>query len=357
MDKSALIKKMLIGLIPLLAFIIADEVFGTQIGLIVAIIIGIGQLIYFYIKDRKIEKFVLMDTALILVLGGISLISHNDLFFKIKPALIEFILVVILGISAYSPKNIVLQMQKRYTGDIELNENQLAQIRSNLKLMFFIMFIHAILIVYAAFYMSTEAWGFISTALFYIIVGILFVWQLVQNKMKARKVEWLPVIDKEGKIVGKAPREECKRNKSLIYPVVRLHIFNSKKEIFLQKRTLNTTIQPGKWDAAVAGHVIFGETIEDAVRREANEELNLKDLSFQLVDKRMFYGETTTAMMFIFVAVVDQPISPNPKETSGGDFFNFRKAKQIIGNSDLSAGLQEEWPLLNQLFKQLSQLK
>ena len=219
--------------------------------------------------------------------------------------------------------------------------------------MFFIMFAHAVLIVYAAFYMSTEAWGFISTGLFYIIVGVLFVWQLIQNKVKAKKIEWLPVIDKEGKVIGKATREECKNNKTLIYPIIRLHIFNYGKEIFLQKRTMKTTIQPGKWDAAVAGHVVFGETIEDAVKREAAEELNLTDFNFQHIEKRMFYGETTTAMMFIFVAITDGPIQPNPKETSGGQFFDFKKAKRIIGEENMSAGLREEWSLLAGIYRQL----
>lgn len=353
MDKSALIKKMLIGLLPLLAFIIADEVLGTQKGLIVAIIIGIIQLIYFYVKDKKIEKFVLMDTALILALGGVSLISHNDIFFKIKPALIELILVIILGISAFSPKNIILQMQKRYTGDIKINNQQQEQIRKSLKLMFFIMVVHTILIVYSAFYMSTEAWGFISTGLFYIIVGLLFIWQLLNNKLKSKKAEWLPIIDADGNLIGKATREECKKDKSLIYPVVRLHIFNSKKEIFLQKRTKNTNIQPGLWDAAVAGHVQFNETIEAAVIRESKEELNLENIQFQLVEKRMFYGETTTAMMFIFVAIVDQPITPNLKETSGGDFYNIKTARQKIGEENLSAGLKEEWPMLTKIYRQL----
>ncbi len=353
MDRAALIKKMLIGLVPLVAFIIADEVFGTETGLVVAIIIGIGQLVWFYVKDRKIEKFILIDTGLIVALGGVSLISHNDLFFKIKPALIKFILVIILGISAFSSKNIVLAMQKRYTGDIALNNSQMDQIRRSLKLMFYVMLAHSLLILYAAFYMSTEAWGFISTALFYIIVGVIFLWQLVSNKLKARHTEWLPVIDKDGKVIGKAPREVCKKDKSLIYPVVRLHIFNPQKQIFLQKRTMNTSIQPGKYDAAVAGHVRFGETVEDAVRREAREELNLSGFDFFQVDRTMFYGETTTAMMFIFVAVVDGEIKPDAKETAGGGFFDFKTARRQIGEENLSAGLKEEWPLLVKIYNNM----
>ena len=164
---------------------------------------------------------------------------------------------------------------------------------------------------------------------------------------------WLPVIDKDGKVIGKAPREVCKKDKSLIYPVVRLHIFNPQKQIFLQKRTMNTSIQPGKYDAAVAGHVRFGETVEDAVRREAREELNLSGFDFFQVDRTMFYGETTTAMMFIFVAVVDGEIKPDAKETAGGGFFDFKTARRQIGEENLSAGLKEEWPLLVKIYNNM----
>lgn len=353
MDKAALIRKMAIGLLPLLVFIIADEVFGTEVGLIVAIITGIGQLIFFYIRDRKIEKFVLVDTALILALGGISLISHNDLFFKIKPALIEMILVIVIGISAFTPKNLVLTMQKRYMGEVEMNEDQMKAIRKNLILMFWIFLSHTLLIFYSAFYMSTEAWGFISTALFYILFGVILIAQLVSTKLKQRKIEWLPLLDLEGNIVGKAPREVCKKNKDLIYPVIRLHIFNSKGQVFLQKRKKNAPTQPGKWDAAVAGHVIFGEKIEDAVKRESMEELNLKDFEFFLIERNMFYGETTTAMIFVFGAVTDNPIIPNLQETDGGEFFDLYSVKNTLGEKNLSAGVLKEWPLLVQLRKKL----
>ncbi|OIP01104.1 MAG: hypothetical protein AUJ98_05435 [Bacteroidetes bacterium CG2_30_33_31] len=353
MNKKDLIKKMMIGLIPLMAFIIADEFFGTKVGLIVAIIIGIVQLLYFLIKDKKLEKFVLFDTGLIIIMGGISFISQNDLFFKLKPALIEMILLAIIGISAFTSKNIILGMQKRYTGDLEINSDQLSKIRKSLKMMFFIFLIHTLLVIYSAFFMSTEAWGFISTALFYIIFGAVFLWQFISSKIKAKNTEWLPVIDMDGNIKGKASREACQLDKSLIHPVIRLHIFNSKKELFLQKRKFKAVIEPGKYDAAVAGHVVFGETIEQAVLREAKEELNLTDFEFSAVTKRIYYGETTTALMFIFVAVIDKKIEPNLKETEGGKFVKLSLAQSQIGISNMSAGLLEEWPLILKLSKQL----
>jgi intracellular septation protein A/8-oxo-dGTP pyrophosphatase MutT (NUDIX family) len=351
MDKFVLMRKMAIGLLPLLVFIAADEIFGTEIGLIVAIITGIGQLIYFYIREKRFEKFVLIDTALILLLGGISLISHNDLFFKIKPGLIELILVAVLGVSVFTPKNIMLEMQKRYLGDISIGDEQLKSMKLTLLIMFWVFFAHTALVFYSAFFMSKEAWAFISTALFYIIFGLVFVFQLVSNKLKKNNIEWLPLLDPDGKVIGKAPREVCKKDKSLIYPVIRLHVFNSKGQIFLQKRKKNAPTQAGKWDAAVAGHVIYGENIEQAVLRESLEELNLSGFDFFLLDKNMFYGETTTAMIFVFGAITDNPIIPNLHETDGGNFYDLYQIKNLLGEENLSAGLLKEWPILVKLRK------
>ncbi len=353
MDKAAFIRQMAIGLLPLLVFIFVDEFIGTKEGLIVAIITGIAQLGYFYLKKKTIEKFVLVDTALIVALGGISLISHNDLFFKIKPGLIELILVIVLGISVFTPRNLIFAMQKRYLGDVKLEESQLDFMRKSLKLYFWIFLAHTVLVFYSAFYMSKEAWAFISTALFYIIMGLLVVAQLVMAKMKRPKVEWLPVLNEEGNVIGKAPREVCKKDKSLIYPVIRLHIFNSNGQIFLQKRLPNAATQPGKWDAAVAGHVVFGETIEQAVMRESMEELHISGFEFFPLEKRMFYGETTTAMIFIFGAVTDLEIRPDAKETAGGRFYNLYSVKNVVGEENLSAGFLQEYSLLIKLHKKI----
>ncbi|PIY02755.1 MAG: NUDIX hydrolase, partial [Bacteroidetes bacterium CG_4_10_14_3_um_filter_31_20] len=95
------------GFLPLFVFIAADEIWGTEIGLIVAIAFGVVQLIITYFKEKRLDRFTLLDTALIVVMGGISLSFNNDIFFKLKPALIEIILCLILGISVFTPANIM----------------------------------------------------------------------------------------------------------------------------------------------------------------------------------------------------------------------------------------------------------
>ena len=97
MTRTDLIKKLLPGFIPLFVFILADEIWGTQVGIAVAVGVGVIELIITGIKERRLEKFVLIDTALLVVLSLISILLDNDIFFKLKPALIELILCAVLG--------------------------------------------------------------------------------------------------------------------------------------------------------------------------------------------------------------------------------------------------------------------
>ena len=72
--------------------------------------------------------------------------------------------------------------------------------------------------------------------------------------------ELFPVVDETGRVVGCATRGECHDGRRLLHPVVHLHLFNSRGELYLQKRPLWKDIQPGRWDTAVGGHVDYGET-------------------------------------------------------------------------------------------------
>lgn len=48
-----------------------------------------------------------------------------------------------------------------------------------------------------------------------------------------------------------------------------------KEGIIIQQRAANKKTHPLLWDVSVAGHVQYGESIEDALAREANEELGI----------------------------------------------------------------------------------
>jgi len=87
-QRTELLKKMLPGFIPLFVFILIDEIWGTRAGLVAALVIGVAELGWIGYREKRFERFVLFDTLLLLVLGGISIVLDNDIFFKLKPGLI-----------------------------------------------------------------------------------------------------------------------------------------------------------------------------------------------------------------------------------------------------------------------------
>lgn len=86
--------------------------------------------------------------------------------------------------------------------------------------------------------------------------------------------ECFDVIDGSGNIIGTATRKECHGNRDLTHRTVHVLVFNSAGELYLQKRSMNKNIQPGKWDTSVGGHLDLGENFQQAVHREMKEELN-----------------------------------------------------------------------------------
>ncbi len=97
MNPMLLLKSLLPGLLPLVIFVGADAVFGETVGLLVGIGTGVAEFAYTLIKDRKADPFVAADTILLALAGGLSLLLRDAIFFKLKPAIIEFVLAVAMG--------------------------------------------------------------------------------------------------------------------------------------------------------------------------------------------------------------------------------------------------------------------
>ena len=121
------------------------------------------------------------------------------------------------------------------------------------------------------------------------------------TKIKAddNEMEWLPLVNTEGRLLGKAPRHICHKGMKILHPVVHLHIFNEVNELFLQKRAADKLVQPGKWDTAVGGHVSYGDNIMEALIRETEEELGLKIKEAEFMCK--YVWETTLEQELVYM--------------------------------------------------------
>ncbi len=349
MSRTELLKKLLPGFIPLFVFIAADEIWGTKTGLLVAVGVGIAEMIWIGIREKRFDKFILIDTILLVALGAISILLDNDIFFKLKPGLIELILVFVLAVSAFSKWNIVGLMSKRYLKGTEFNEVQVAQMRKSLKVLLYIFLVHTLLVFYATFFMSKKAWAFISGGLFYILFGVYFIFELVRQKQKQKqfaKEEWLPIVNNKGEITGQAPRSKVHDGSKLLHPVVHMHVINPKKAILLQKRSLLKDVFPGRWDTAVGGHISAGEKLEEALKREAFEEIGLKNFSARLLRIFKWESDNQAELVYLLITHDYKNYKSQTDEVSEARFWTKNQIEKQLGKGVFTPNFELEFKML-----------
>ncbi len=144
------------------------------------------------------------------------------------------------------------------------------------------------------------------------------------------KEEWLPLVDEDGKVIGKAPRLLCHKDKNLLHPVVHVHFFNEKGDIFLQKRPKNKLTQPGKWDTAVGGHISDGETLEEGLEKEVREEIGITRAEYQFIKKYIWESDVERELVYLFFAKTDQKIIINKTELDDGRFWSVAEIKKDL---------------------------
>ena len=155
--------------------------------------------------------------------------------------------------------------------------------------------------------------------------------------------ELFPIVDEQGNVVGSATRGQCHNGSRLLHPVVHLHVFNSQGEVYLQKRPTWKDIQPGKWDTAVGGHMDYGEAPEEALQREAREELGINDFIPQRVGQYVYDSNVERELVYVNRTTFDGPVSPSDEELDGGRFWSLDELRQVMGKNILTPNFESEF--------------
>lgn len=161
--------------------------------------------------------------------------------------------------------------------------------------------------------------------------------------MKDNSLERFPIVDEEGRVIGAATRGECHSASKLLHPVVHLHVFNSKGEVYLQRRPDWKDIQPGKWDTSVGGHIDYGEEPEQALIREVREELGITEFTPERVGKYVFESEREKELVYVHRTTYDGPVEPSTEELDGGRFWTIDEIHEAIGKEVLTPNFESEF--------------
>jgi len=171
------------GLAPVLLFTVIEMYYGTLAGLVCGMIFGAAEIAYEYFRYKKVSAITLGANALILVLGAVSLISTEGLWFKLQPAIMEAIFAILLigSVALKKPFLVLMANKQNIWKNVQADARPFLEKRFSgltLRLGFFFL-IHAIIATCAAFCWPTAAWallkgvGFTVSFLIYMLIEVL----------------------------------------------------------------------------------------------------------------------------------------------------------------------------------------
>lgn len=155
--------------------------------------------------------------------------------------------------------------------------------------------------------------------------------------------EFLEIVDREGKVISIAHRNIVHGNPAMLHRVVHVLVFNSKSELLLQKRASHKDVAPGKWDTSVGGHVIPGEDIITAAKRETFEELGIIPENLHFLYTYIYSNEYESELVYTYCTVHDGPFEYNKNEIEEVLFWRINEIQNNIGIGCFSDNFKEEF--------------
>ena len=183
--KDAIRTFLLGGLLPIIAFTVIEEMYGPLWGLIAGMAFGIGEIAYEYFKKGKVEMITLGATGLLLVLGGISLVAQDGVWFKLQPAMMEGAMALVLWGTSIAGRPLLVEMTLKQQPNIP---PQLIPVLKAMNWRFGIfMAFNAALATWAALHWSTSAWALLKGVGFTVGVVLYFVAEAVWLRLTVRR--------------------------------------------------------------------------------------------------------------------------------------------------------------------------
>jgi intracellular septation protein len=159
------------GLLPVIAFSVIEDQWGILWGVVAGMVFGVGEILWEKFTAGKVDPITWGGNGLILVLGGLSFVTQEGVWFKLQPALMEAVFALVLwGSCLLGTPFLVLMARKQ--GVFSSQEHlvrrpelvaRMEELMGGMTLRLGFFFgVHAALACWAALKWSTAAWGILK---------------------------------------------------------------------------------------------------------------------------------------------------------------------------------------------------
>ena len=153
-------------------------------------------------------------------------------------------------------------------------------------------------------------------------------------------MELIDIVDENDKPLGYTEERDAVHEKGLWHRHVGCWIMNEKGEVLMEQRSFKVK-NPGKW-CKIGGHVGAGETVEEAMKREALEEIgfeiigDIKEIDIYVKDRT--HDKTFTYDYIFFTNKKEEDYVIQKDEVNRVKYFKIEDLEQYKreGNEDFT---------------------
>ena len=162
------------SLAPLLVFYVVEDQWGTTVALVASMLFTVGDLAVTWYRQRRLDRIALVTGALVLGLGGLSLLSDDERFMLYTPAVSDALFTLILAVSVLRRRPLLElasdPLRRRFLSAMTL------RLALNLGL-------HGLLSAWAVD-QPRSTWLFVSGPLQYLMFGGQFVVEVIWGRFR-----------------------------------------------------------------------------------------------------------------------------------------------------------------------------
>ncbi len=337
--------------LPLLLFMVVDELWGMDIAWKVAFPVAFGIVIYIYFRYNQIFIWNLVFTFMFMGIGIFAslapLLPLPLLFQGVEDKLVVLAFVVLFIIFRKQTQRMILQMMPRLI-PMSNNFNELYKAFWAIFLVLLVYISSNLLlrllapVNYSAYFQVLQIVfiGFILTLSVFEVVRV----HIIRSKLISE--EWWPIVTEQGKIIGSIQHlTSLSDEKKYMHPIIRV-ILVDKGMIFMQKRSAEDLIFPGFWDTAISNHVRVGETIEQCIDRTTEERYALKGVKYMYLSNYISETPKEHQYAFLFVSCQLTEINPNPTFIELTKWWTQQQIEENLDKGIFTENFKIEYDLL-----------
>lgn len=160
--------------------------------------------------------------------------------------------------------------------------------------------------------------------------------------------EIFDVVDENDQVVSQSTRREI-HAQGLRHRAVHIFVFNKRKDLLLQLRSMLKDNHPGVWDSSAAGHLDAGEDYAACAMRELQEELGIAKEAIVEVGKISPSAATGWEFVTLYAVQYQGALRFPCSEIEAVQWFPLAVIAEWVENrpSDFATGFIECWNLFN----------